>query len=34
MSVNKVRMKYNGAIIEFDESLLKKAVEHYKNDKD
>ena len=24
MSINKVRMKYNGAIIEFDESLLER----------
>ncbi|MCM1557037.1 MAG: transposase [Anaeroplasma bactoclasticum] len=26
MSVNKIRMKYNGAIIEFDESLLERAL--------
>lgn len=26
MSINKIRMKYNGAIIEFDESLLEKAL--------
>jgi transposase-like protein len=26
MSVNKVRMKYNGAVIEFDESLLERAL--------
>lgn len=26
MSINKVRMKYNGAVIEFDESLLERAL--------
>lgn len=26
MAVNKVRMKYNGAVIEFDESLLERAL--------
>ena len=31
MSVNKVRMKYNGAIVEFDESLLEKALKILKS---
>lgn len=26
MSINKVRMKYNGAVIEFDESLLERVL--------
>ena len=31
MSVNKVRMKYNGAIIEFDESLLERTLKILKS---